>query len=56
MAVQTTTKPNTLNELKCLFTNVYNSRNTLHGFVKHVRPLQMGTHDTLQERIESILV
>ena len=48
-------KPNTLHELEYLFTNVYNSKNTLHDFIKHVRPLQMGTHDTLQPRIESIL-
>jgi len=55
MAIQSDYKPNTLHEVEYLFTNVYNSRNTMHDFVKHVRALQMGTHDTLQARINSIL-
>ena len=58
MAVQSdskTPKLNTLHELEYLFANTYNSRNTLHDFIEHVRSLQIGTHDTLQARIESIL-
>ena len=48
-------KPNTLYGLEYLFTNVYNFRNTLYDFVKHIKPPSLGTHDTLQARTESHL-
>jgi len=41
--------------LEYLFTDVYKLKILIYDFIKHVRTLQMGTNDTLQARIGSIL-